>query len=86
MRKPIQIATHHYAAHLTATEPGLLAGVVNAGAAHTDILRLQPRWMRATAAILGPLIFHSIDKAAHNAINATSRQDWAPQLLLAEDR
>ncbi|MEV8517484.1 SDR family NAD(P)-dependent oxidoreductase [Dactylosporangium sp. NPDC051484] len=76
MRKPIQIANHHYAAHLAATEPGLLTGVVNAGTARTDIFRMQPRWMRATATVLGPLFFDSIDKAAHNAINATGRQDW----------
>jgi NAD(P)-dependent dehydrogenase (short-subunit alcohol dehydrogenase family) len=76
MRKPIQIANHHYAAYLAATEPGLLAGVVNAGSVQTDILRLQPRWMRATAKALGPLVYDSIDKAAHNPVNATSRHDW----------
>lgn len=76
MRKPIQIANHHYAAHLAATEPGLLAGVVNAGSARTDIFRLQPRWICATAAVLGPLVLDSLDKAAHYAVNATGREDW----------
>jgi hypothetical protein len=29
-----------------------------------------------TAAVLGTLVFDSIDKAAHNAVNATARQHW----------
>ena len=41
-RKPVQLANHHYAAHLTRTEPGLAAAVVNAGAAKTDIMRDTP--------------------------------------------
>ncbi|MFD3587791.1 SDR family NAD(P)-dependent oxidoreductase [Streptomyces sp. NPDC058683] len=41
-RKPIQLANHHYAAHLTHAEPGLTAGVVNAGSAKTDIMRIAP--------------------------------------------
>jgi NAD(P)-dependent dehydrogenase (short-subunit alcohol dehydrogenase family) len=52
MREPIQIGNHHYAAHLARTEPGLLAGVVNAGAAKTDILRMQPWYVRAMAAVV----------------------------------
>jgi NAD(P)-dependent dehydrogenase (short-subunit alcohol dehydrogenase family) len=76
MRKPIQLANHHYAAHLARTEPGLLAGVVNAGAAKTDILRMQPWYMRAAAAVVGPMFFDSLEKSAHNVVQAGLRDDW----------
>src|SRR5262249_13436736 len=39
MNDQIAIGNHHYAAHLKRIEPGVLAGVVNAGAAKTNILR-----------------------------------------------
>jgi NAD(P)-dependent dehydrogenase (short-subunit alcohol dehydrogenase family) len=76
MSKPIQIANHHYAAYLARTEPGLLAGVVNAGAAKTDILRLSPWPMRAIAAVAGPLFFNSVEESAYNAVQACLRDDW----------
>ncbi|MEV6594577.1 SDR family NAD(P)-dependent oxidoreductase [Streptomyces acidicola] len=75
-RKPVQLANHHYAAHLTRTESGLAAAVVNAGSPKTDILRAAPASMRIGAKILGPLIFDSIEKAAHNPVEATLRDDW----------
>ncbi|MER5185665.1 SDR family NAD(P)-dependent oxidoreductase [Streptomyces sp. NPDC002896] len=79
-RKPIQLANHHYAAHLTRTEPGLAAGVVNAGAAKTDILRIAPWYMRTSAKILGPVLFDSVETSAHNVVEATRRDDWQTPL------
>lgn len=75
-RKPVQLANHHYAAHLTRTENGLAAAVVNAGMPKTDIMRAAPASMRIGARILGPIIFDSIEKAAHNPVEATLRDDW----------
>ncbi|WP_433476391.1 SDR family NAD(P)-dependent oxidoreductase [Spirillospora sp. CA-142024] len=75
-RKPIQLANHHYAAHLGRTEPGLRAGVVNAGAVKTDILRIAPWYMRVGAKVAGPLFFDSAEKAAHNVVEACLRDDW----------
>jgi len=75
-RKPVQLANHHYAAHLSRTEPGLAAGVVNAGSARTDIMRIAPWYMRAGTKILGPLVFDSVETSAHNAVEATRREDW----------
>lgn len=75
-RKSIQLANHHYAAHLTHTEPGLAAGVVNAGAAKTDIMRATPWYMRAGATILGPLFFDSVHTSAHNVVAAVRHDDW----------
>jgi NAD(P)-dependent dehydrogenase (short-subunit alcohol dehydrogenase family) len=77
-RLPIQVANHHYAAHLAKAEPGLLAGVVNAGAAKTDILRMMPWAMRATAAVVGPLFLSTVAESAHNAEAACLRDDWSP--------
>ncbi|WP_327426042.1 SDR family NAD(P)-dependent oxidoreductase [Streptomyces sp. NBC_01236] len=79
-RKPIQLANHHYAAHLTRTEPGLAAGVVNAGAAKTDILRIAPWYMRAGAKVLGPVLFDSLKTSAHNVVEATRYDDWQSPL------
>lgn len=76
MREPIQLANHHYAAHLARTEPGIRAGVVNAGAAKTDILRSSPWYMRAMATVAGPVFFDSVDKSAHNVVEASLREDW----------
>ncbi|WP_377273722.1 SDR family NAD(P)-dependent oxidoreductase [Peterkaempfera sp. SMS 1(5)a] len=75
-RKPVQLANHHYAAHLTRAEPGLAAGVINAGAVKTDIMRATPWYMRAGAKILGPVVFDSVETAAHNVVEATRRDDW----------
>ncbi|MEU8568140.1 SDR family NAD(P)-dependent oxidoreductase [Streptomyces pathocidini] len=75
-RKPVQLANHHYAAHLTRTEPGLAAGVLNAGAAKTDIMRAAPWYMRAGAKVMGPLVFDSVETAAHNVVEAVRREDW----------
>ncbi|MFJ7949550.1 SDR family NAD(P)-dependent oxidoreductase [Streptomyces sp. NPDC096354] len=75
-RKPVQLGNHHYAAHLTHTEPGLAAGVINAGAVKTDIMRSAPWYMRAGAKLLGPVLFDSVETAAHNVIEATRRDDW----------
>ncbi|MGW4729575.1 SDR family NAD(P)-dependent oxidoreductase [Streptomyces shenzhenensis] len=75
-RKPVQLANHHYAAHLTRTEPGLAAGVVNAGAAKTDIMRAAPWYMRAGAKVLGPLVFDSVETSARNVVDAVRRDDW----------
>lgn len=76
-REPIQLANHHYAAHLVRTEPGFRAGVVNAGAAKTDILRLSPWHIRAVARVAGPLFFDSVGRSAHNAVEACLRDDWS---------
>lgn len=76
-RKQIQVANHHYAAHLTRTEPRMRAGVVNAGAANTDILRMTPWYMRAAAKVAGPLFFNSLDESAHNVVQA-SLLDYPP--------
>lgn len=67
---------HHYAAHLARNEPSLLSGVVNVGAARTDILRMTPWYMRATAKVTGPLFFNSVPESAHNAVQAALRDDW----------
>ncbi|MFE4687110.1 SDR family NAD(P)-dependent oxidoreductase [Streptomyces sp. NPDC056721] len=75
-RKAVQLGNHHYAAHLTGTEPGLAAAVVNAGAAKTDIMRIAPWYMRAGTKILGPLIFDSVETSAHNVVEAVRRDDW----------
>ncbi|MCZ4102465.1 MULTISPECIES: hypothetical protein [Streptomyces] len=75
-RKPAQLANHHYAAHLTRTEPGLAAGVVNAGAAKTDILRSAPWYMRAGAKVLGPVVFDTVETSARNVVEAVRRDDW----------
>ncbi|WP_406102834.1 SDR family NAD(P)-dependent oxidoreductase [Streptomyces sp. NBC_01003] len=79
-RKPIQLANDHYAAHLTRTEPGLAAAVVDAGAAKTDILRIAPWSMRASAKVLGPVLFDSVETSAHNVVEATRRHDWQTPL------
>jgi NAD(P)-dependent dehydrogenase (short-subunit alcohol dehydrogenase family) len=76
MSKPIQVANHHYAAHLARSEPRLLAGVVNAGGANTDILRMMPWYMRAIAPVVIPLFFNSVAESAHNAVEACMRDDW----------
>jgi NAD(P)-dependent dehydrogenase (short-subunit alcohol dehydrogenase family) len=78
MRLPIQVANHHYAAHLARTEPTILAGVVNAGSAKTDIMRQMPRYMRAGAAVLAPVMFNSVEESAHNVVEAAKRTDWSP--------
>ncbi|MFC4497918.1 MULTISPECIES: SDR family NAD(P)-dependent oxidoreductase [Streptomyces] len=75
-REAIQLANHHYAAHLARTEPAILAGVVNAGAAKTDILRMSPWYMRAAAKVTGPLFFDSVDTSAHNVVEAGLGTDW----------
>lgn len=75
-RKPIQLANHHYAAHLTRAEPRLAAGVINAGSAKTDIMRIAPWYMRAGMKILGPLVLDSVDTSAHNVVEAVQHDDW----------
>ncbi|MFD5206563.1 SDR family NAD(P)-dependent oxidoreductase [Streptomyces anulatus] len=75
-RKPIQLANHHYAAHLTRTEPGLAAGVVNAGSAKTDIMRIAPWYMRAAMKVLGPLALDSVETSARNVVEAVRHHDW----------
>lgn len=75
-RSPIQLANHHYADHLARAEPRIRAGVLNAGAAKTDILRMQPPLMRAAAKVLGPLFFDSLEKSAYNVVQAALRADW----------
>lgn len=78
MREAIQLGNHHYAAHLARTEPEFLAGVVNAGAVKTDILRMAPWFMKAGAKVVGPFIFDSVEKSAHNVAEACLRDDWLP--------
>ncbi|MFD7936583.1 hypothetical protein ACFV4T_18970 [Streptomyces sp. NPDC059755] len=72
-REPVQLPNHHYAAHLPRTEPGLAAGVINAGAVKTDILRAAPCHMRAGAKVLGPVIFDPVRTSAHGVVEATRR-------------
>jgi hypothetical protein len=72
-RLPIQVANHHCAVHLARTEPALRAGVINAGAAKTD---MTPWAMRVTAAVVGPLFFSTVAESAHNAVEAGLRDDW----------
>lgn len=79
-RKPIQLANHHYAAHLAAAEPDLAAGVVNAGSAKTDIMRAAPWHIRTGAKIFGPLVFDSVETSAYNVVEATRRDDWQTPL------
>ncbi|MBP2324457.1 NAD(P)-dependent dehydrogenase (short-subunit alcohol dehydrogenase family) [Kibdelosporangium banguiense] len=76
MREQVQIGNHHYAAYLARTEPGLLAGVVNAGGAKTDIFRMQPWYFRLLATAVIPAFYGSVTKAAHNAVHASVRDDW----------
>lgn len=73
-RKPVQLGNHHYAAHLA--DKGIAAGVVNAGAAKTGILRAAPWYMRAGAKVAGPLMFDSVERCAHNVVEAVRRDDW----------
>lgn len=75
-RKPVQLANHHYAAHLARVEPGLAAGVVNAGSANTDIMRIAPWYMRAAMKILGPLALDSVETSAHNVVDAVRHDNW----------
>jgi NAD(P)-dependent dehydrogenase (short-subunit alcohol dehydrogenase family) len=72
----IAIGNHHYAAHLAGSEPGLLAGVVNAGAAKTGILRQTPWYMRAVASLVLPFVYNPVEESAHNAVQACLRDDW----------
>ncbi|MFK0110206.1 SDR family NAD(P)-dependent oxidoreductase [Streptomyces sp. NPDC091217] len=78
MREAVQLSNHHYAAHLARTEPDFLAGVVNAGAVKTDILRMAPWFMKAGAKVAGPFIYDSVEKSAHNVVEASLRDDWQP--------
>ncbi len=75
-RKPIQLSNLYYAAHLAATEPGIRAGVINAGVVNTDLLRAQPPLMRLTGKVIGAL-FGSVGKSAHNVLEAALRDDWS---------
>lgn len=79
-RKPIQLANHHYAAHLTSTEPQISAGVINAGVVKTDLLRIQSRLMRATGTVVAALFSGSVEKSAHNVVQAATRDGWAGAL------
>ncbi|MFF0382132.1 SDR family NAD(P)-dependent oxidoreductase [Streptomyces sp. NPDC004286] len=79
-RKPVQLGNHHYAAHLTRTEPGLAAGVINAGNVKTDIMRAAPWYIRAGAKALGPILFDSVETAARNIVEATRRDTWQSPL------
>lgn len=72
----IGIANLHYAAHLGAIDPGILAGAVNAGAAETGILRQAPWYMRIMGKIVGPFIYNSVQESAHNVVLAASANDW----------
>ncbi|MDR7165737.1 NAD(P)-dependent dehydrogenase (short-subunit alcohol dehydrogenase family) [Pseudarthrobacter oxydans] len=76
MRLPIQVANHHYAAHLARTESGFSTAVINAGAAKTDIMRESPWYMRAGTAVLGPLVLNSIEKSAYNVVEAVDGAAW----------
>ncbi|MFJ8026848.1 SDR family NAD(P)-dependent oxidoreductase [Streptomyces sp. NPDC096311] len=76
MREAIQLGNHHYAAHLTRTEPNFVAGVVNAGAVKTDIMRETPWFMKVGSKVVGPFIFDSVEKSAHNVVEASLRDDW----------
>ncbi|MGW1872027.1 SDR family NAD(P)-dependent oxidoreductase [Streptomyces sp. NPDC001975] len=75
-RKAVQLANHHYAAHLTRAEPGLAAGVINAGSAKTDIMRIAPWYMRAAMKVLGPLALDSVETSARNVVEAVRHDDW----------
>ncbi|MGW3284539.1 SDR family NAD(P)-dependent oxidoreductase [Streptomyces sp. NPDC001002] len=75
-RKPIQLANHFYAAHLTGFEPEIRAGVINAGVVKTDLLRMQSRLMKMTATVVAALFAGSVEKSAHNVVQATLRDDW----------
>ena len=80
MTKQIQIANHHYAAHLARNEPTILAGVINAGSAKTGIMRMMPWYWRAFAAAFGPLmplLFNTVEESASNPVEASLRNDWA---------
>ncbi|MFC9848683.1 SDR family NAD(P)-dependent oxidoreductase [Streptomyces sp. NPDC060223] len=79
-RKPIQLANHYYAAHLTSTESNIRAGVINAGVVKTDLLRMKSRPMRVTGTVIAALLSGSVEKSAHNVIQATLRDDWAGAL------
>lgn len=79
-RKTVQLGNHHYAAHLTRTEPGLAAGVVNAGNVNTDIMRAAPWYVRAGSKALGPLMFDSVETAAHNVVEAIRGDTWQSPL------
>ncbi|MEE1791522.1 SDR family NAD(P)-dependent oxidoreductase [Streptomyces sp. BE308] len=75
-RKAVQLANHHYAAHLARTEPGLAPGVVNAGSAKTDIMRVAPWYMRAAMKVFGPLALDSVETSAHNVVEAVRHDTW----------
>lgn len=73
----IHIANLHYAHRLAKTEPRLLAGAINAGAANTGILRKAPTYMRVMARLIGPLFFfNSVEDSAHNVVRASIDYSW----------
>lgn len=73
----IHIANLHYAQRLAQAEPGLLAGVVNAGAASTGIMRDAPLYMRVMAKIVGPLFFNTVEVSAFNVVQAVLQDTWS---------
>jgi len=85
MTVPIQVGNHHYAAHLARSETDVTAGVLNAGAARTGIWRETPWYMRAMAAVMGPLFFDSVEASARNAVELATMQpfpngSWWPKV------
>lgn len=76
MRLQNQVANLHYAAHLSRAEPELLAGVVNAGVAKTDIYRHSPWYVRGLITIASPLFLNSLQESAHNAVEACIHDNW----------
>ena len=71
----VSACNHHYAAYLASENPGIVTGVVNAGAVKTDILRLTPWHMRGIARVMGPFFFNSVTESAHNAVEACLRDN-----------
>ena len=72
----IQIANHHYVAHLARTEPSVRAAVANVGLVRTDILRTMSPGVRGLFNLLAPLMAIPVEKSASNAAWLTTHDGW----------
>ncbi|MFJ8509767.1 hypothetical protein [Streptomyces avermitilis] len=84
-RKPIQLANHYYAAHLTSIEPKIRAGVINAGVVKIDLLRMQPRLMKVTATVVATL-FAAASRRQLTTSPTPASATIGPALSIGENR
>lgn len=72
----VQIANHHYVAHLAAKQPKVKAAVVNVGLVKTDIMRAMPLPLRVAFPLLAPVITIPVSKSASNATWLSTNDGW----------